>query len=254
MRNTVCEIVREAGKLMLSMSDAAVYQKEGHANFVTEADTAVQAFLMEKLQEAVPEAVFFAEEKEDNRLGDGYTFIIDPIDGTTNFFRQLHTSCISVALLYEKQPVLGVVFDPYRNELFHAEKGKGAFLNGQPIHVSEMPFENGIVNIGSSPYYPDLIEKTFEAAKLFVKNCADVRRSGSATIDICSVAAGRTDMMYEFRLSPWDYAAASFIVEEAGGKFSGFDGQEFSYEHPIPFMAASAVCFDKMKNLLDTIK
>ena len=254
MFDTIRSIVLEAGKLMLSMSDAAVFQKEGHANFVTEADTAVQDFLMQSLQKAVPEAVFFAEEKEDNRLGDEYTFIIDPIDGTTNFFRQLNSSCISVALLYRKEPVIGVVYDPYRNELFHAEKGKGAFLNGQPIHVSEMPFENGLVNIGSSPYYPDKIERTFEAAKLFVKNCADVRRSGSATIDICSVAAGRTDMMYEFRLSPWDYAAASFIVAEAGGKFGAFDGEEFSYEHPIPFMAASAVCFEKMKELLDTLR
>ena len=253
MLDAVRSIVLEAGDLMLSMSDAAVFQKEGHANFVTEADTAVQDFLMQNLQKAVPEAVFFAEEKEDNRLGDEYTFIIDPIDGTTNFFRQLHCSCISVALLYQKQPILGVVYDPYRNELFHAEKGKGAFLNDKPIHVSEMPFENGLVNIGSSPYYPDKIEKTFEAAKLFVKNCADVRRSGSATIDICSVAAGRTDMMYEFRLSPWDYAAASFIVAEAGGKFGAFDGEDFSYEHPIPFMAASAVCFDRMKELLDTL-
>lgn len=254
MFDTIRSIVLEAGKLMLSMSDAAVFQKEGHANFVTEADTAVQDFLMQSLQKAVPEAVFFAEEKEDNRLGDEYTFIIDPIDGTTNFFRQLNSSCISVALLYRKEPVIGVVYDPYRNELFHAEKGKGAFLNGQQIHVSEMPFENGLVNIGSSPYYPDKIERTFEAAKLFVKNCADVRRSGSATIDICSVAAGRTDMMYEFRLSPWDYAAASFIVAEAGGKFGAFDGEEFSYEHPIPFMAASAVCFEKMKELLDTLR
>ena len=254
MLNAIQEIVLEAGKLMLSMSDAAVFQKDGHANFVTEADTAVQDFLMQNLQKAVPEAVFFAEEKEDNHLGEEYTFIIDPIDGTTNFFRQLHSSCISVALLYHKEPIRGVVYDPYRRELFHAEKDKGAFLNGQPIHVSEMPFENGLVNIGSSPYYPDKIEKTFEAAKLFVKHCADVRRSGSATIDICSVAAGRTDMMYEFRLSPWDYAAASFIVAEAGGKFGAFDGEEFSYEHPIPFMAASAVCFEKMKDLLELVK
>ena len=253
MFEKVRDIVLEAGKLMLSMSDAAVYQKEGHANFVTEADTAVQDFLMKQLQSAVPEAVFFAEEKEDNHLGDEYTFIIDPIDGTTNFFRRCNCSCISVALLYQKKPILGVIYDPYRNELFHAERGKGAFLNGKQIHVSVVPFSNGLVNIGSSPYYPDKIEKTFEAAKLFVKNCADVRRSGSAAIDICSVAAGCTDMMYEFRLSPWDYAAASFIVEEAGGKFGAFDGEEFSYEHPIPFMAANAVCFEQMKALLDSL-
>lgn len=252
-------LVRAAGEIMRSVPDEVrnnPESKEGSSNFVTAYDVKVQEFLKKGLAELFPEAYFFAEEDGESRttFGEGYTFIIDPIDGTTNFFRQLNSSCISVALLYRKEPVIGVVYDPYRNELFHAEKGNGAFLNGQQIHVSEMPFENGLVNIGSSPYYPDKIERTFEAAKLFVKNCADVRRSGSATIDICSVAAGRTDMMYEFRLSPWDYAAASFIVAEAGGKFGAFDGEEFSYEHPIPFMAASAVCFEKMKELLDTLR
>lgn len=251
MFDTIREIVLEAGNLMLSLSEAPVHQKEGHANFVTDADTAVQSFLMAKLHLTLPEAVFFAEEQENNHLGDEYTFIIDPIDGTTNFFRHHQCSAISVALLHRKKPVLGVVYNPYKKELFSAEKGKGAFCNGKPIHVSDQEFSNGLVNMGTSPYYPEKAEKTFRAAKLLLENCADIRRSGSAALDLCSVAAGCTDMFYEYRLSPWDYAAASLIISEAGGKYGAFDGESFTYEHAIPFIAANAKCFVPFQRLLD---
>ncbi len=246
-------ILLKAGELMLSMADAAVHDKGGHANFVTDADTAVQSYLMEEFGKRLPGAVFFAEEKEENHLGPEYTFIIDPIDGTTNFFHHCRSSAISVGLLHKGEPVLGMVLNPYTNELFHAEKGKGAFCNDTPIHVSERKFSLGLVNMGASPYYPEAAEKTMRAGKLFLARCCDLRRSGSAALDLCSVAAGRTEMFYEFRLSPWDYAAATFIIREAGGDFGSFDGETFTYEHAIPLWASSAVCRDEFVQSLDEV-
>lgn len=254
MFNTIREIVMEAGELMLSMSDAVVHQKAGHANFVTDADTAVQSFLTHKLHAMLPQAVFFAEEQENNQIGEEYTFIIDPIDGTTNFFRHHQCSAISVALMLHKEPLYGVIYNPYNKELYYAQKGKGAFLNGTPIHVSETDFPRGLVNMGTSPYYPELSDKTFRAARRLQRSCADLRRSGSAALDLCSVAAGRTDMFYEYLLSPWDYAAGSLIITEAGGKCGAFDGAGFSYEYPIPFMAANVKCFEPFKQLLEQIR
>lgn len=254
MFDTIRQIVLEAGDLMLSMSHASVHQKQGHANFVTDADTAVQTFLLEKLHATLPEADFFAEEQERNHIGEEYTFIIDPIDGTTNFFRGHQCSAISVALLRRQKPLLGVVYNPYKKELFYAWEDQGAFCNGVPIHVSDKEFSQGLVNMGTSPYFPEKVDKTFAAAKLLLRNCADLRRSGSAALDLCSVAAGHTDMFFEYRLSPWDYAAASLIVSEAGGKYGAFDGEAFSYRHPIPFIAANDRCFEPFMALLSTIQ
>ncbi len=253
MYNDFKGVLLNAGKLMLSMADAAVHDKGGHANFVTDADMAVQSYLMEELGKLLPEAVFFAEEKEENHLGQGYTFIIDPIDGTTNFFHHCRSSSISVGLLHKREPILGMVLNPYSNELFYAEKGKGAFCNDAPIHVSEREFSLGLVNMGTSPYFPEAADKTLRAGKLFLARCCDLRRSGSAALDLCSVAAGRTEMFYEFRLSPWDYAAATFIIQEAGGAFGSFGGETFTYEHPIPIWASSAVCRDAFVQSLEEI-
>lgn len=253
MDTEIRRIMLEAGKRVLAMSNAPVHQKEGHANFVTDADTAVQSFLLQELSRVVPGATFFAEEQQNNCLGEDYTFLIDPIDGTTNFFRGHRCSAISVALLLHREPVLGMVYDPYHNRLFHAVKGKGAFCGDTPIHVSEIPFSQGLINVGTSPYYPEEAEKTLTAAKELLLRCADLRRSGSAALDLCSVAAGHTDMFFEYRLSPWDYAAASFIISEAGGKYGAFDGEAFSYEHPIPFLAANAKCFEPLQSLLNSL-
>ena len=242
-------ILLKAGELMLSMANAAVHDKGGHANFVTDADTAVQSYLMEEFGKRLPGAVFFAEEKEENHLGPEYTFIIDPIDGTTNFFHHCRSSAISVGLLHKGEPVLGMVLNPYTNELFHAEKGKGAFCNDAPIHVSERKFSLGLVNMGASPYYPEAAEKTMRAGKLFLARCCDLRRSGSAALDLCSVAAGRTEMFYEFRLSPWDYAAASLILTEAGGALCTMEGEPVPIDRRCSVWAANRVNFPILKEL-----
>lgn len=254
MLEHILGIIRSAGEKMLSYDRFEVYQKEGHANFVTQADMEVQAFLLDKLREAVPEAAFFAEEKENEALTEGLTFVIDPIDGTTNFMRGRRCSSISVALLKDRQPILGAIFNPYANELFSAEKGKAAFLNGKPIHVSNQGFSNALVSIGTSPYDAELAKKTMRAAERFLLMAGDLRRTGSAAIDLCDVACGRSDIFWEMKLSPWDFAAGALLITEAGGMIGCPGKGPLHFDHRTPVLAANPLCFAQAEALLLSVQ
>ncbi len=231
-------IIRAAGDLMRHVPDEVrehPIEKAGTANFVTEYDVAVQEQLKYALAPLFPDAVFFAEEDGESRavLGGGDTFIIDPIDGTTNFMCGYNTSAISVGLLWDGMPVFGAVYDPYRDEYFMATAGGGAVCNGKPIHVSQRPLSRAIVSIGSAPYQKSFLMPTTMAmtADLFAA-FADFRRSGSAALDICHLAAGRTDAYCEPILAPWDFAAGSLILAEAGGVATNFRGEPLIQGRP----------------------
>ena len=204
-------IVREAGEHMLAFQNPKTFVKEGHYNFVTEADLFVESFLIERIQPLAPGACFYAEEQDNQALTDSPTWVIDPIDGTTNYMRGRGVSSISVALLEGKEPVLGMVYDPYKEELFLAEKGKGATRNGQAIHVSDTPFERALVCFGTSPYDASLARKTTSLLWPFLRDAGDLRRCGSAALDLCDLACGRSDVFFELKLSPWDFAAGGLI-------------------------------------------
>ena len=231
-------IIREAGAMMRTVPDDVRNHpdyKEGSANFVTAYDVKVQNFLKQRLAELFPDAYFFAEEDGESRhaSGAGYTFIIDPIDGTTNFMCGYNTSAVSVGLLYDGEPIFGGIYDPYRDEFFSAVRGRGAFCNGVPIHVSERPLGRSIVAIGSAPYRKDtlapaMLSMTGDLFAVF----ADFRRSGSAALDICHVSCGRVDAFCEPVLSPWDFAAGSVILAEAGGLATNFAGSPLSLSAP----------------------
>lgn len=212
--------VRECGQVMLQAdrSTIAIKDKEGKANFVTEYDSKVQRALQEKLTRILPEAGFLGEEDNQRTALDAtYIFVVDPIDGTTNFIKDYHMSCISVGLLKDKERYLGVIYNPYLQEMYWAVKGQGAYCNGKPIHVSKENLENGIVVFGTAPYNVELARKSFDLAYAYFQKSLDVRRSGSAALDLCAVAAGRAELFFECCLSPWDYAAGALLVEEAGG-------------------------------------
>ena len=213
-------IVRGAARIMLDNEKAPVHQKAGHSNFVTDADLMVQEYLREKLQAYLPGSGFFSEEMDNAGLTDVPTWVVDPIDGTFNFIRGRKYSAVSIALLSDREPILGVVFDPYSNELFRAEKGHGATLNGHPIRPSEITFDKALVNFGTSPYQPDMARRGMQAALDFLTRAGDLRRSGSAALELCEVAAGRADVFFEMVLSPWDYAAGALIVKESGAHFA----------------------------------
>lgn len=241
----IIHAVRACGTIILNAdrTKSGIDEKAGHANFVTAYDKKVQSELQKRLLEILPEAVFVGEEEDVHAsVKDGYAFIVDPIDGTTNFIKDYHASAISVGLIKDAKRYMGVVYNPYLDEVYTAVKGKGAFLNGSPIQVSKQPLENGIVIFGTATYYEECAKATFDMAYDYYCKALDVRRSGSAALDLCNVAAGRAELFFELRLCPWDYAAGSLIVEEAGGVITTIDGGELPLNEGCGVLATNAVC------------
>mgnify|MGYP002263786007 FL=1 len=226
------DVARGAGGLVLAIKKPEVFTKEGHSNFVTEADLASQKYCIGKLSGILPEAHFFAEEQEQNALEPGYNWVIDPIDGTTNFMRGYRHSAVSIGLVKDGEGVLGVVYNPYTEELFAAVRGEGAFLNGAPIQVSQAAMKDALIVFGTSPYDRGKAAETCSAA-----------------LDLCYVAAGRCDGFYEGQLSPWDYAAASVILEEAGGRIGTLEPYRFSFREQQPIVAGNPEVYEEIRRL-----
>lgn len=252
MVNRIIETVKEAGRIILSAhnQESSITVKEGKKNFVTKYDVAVQEFLFNELGKAFPEAEFVGEEGENDFSIDGLRFIIDPIDGTTNFMQDYRCSCISVALCTGNDVIAGVVYNPYTDEIFSAEKGKGAFLNGERINVSERPLSDGLALFGTSPYHPENTDETFALLRKVFDFSRDIRRSGSAAYDICMVACGRCEVFFEKCLQPWDIAAGTLILKEAGGTVSNYEGKEISFSAPNDVIFANPKAYDEFMTLL----
>ena len=251
------QIVKETGEMLLSATDVenlgGVSEKGTAANLVTKYDVAVQEQLISEIRKIIPEAEFISEEKENDSslVKAPYLFIIDPIDGTANFVHDYRHSCISLAMFNEGECVIGVVYDPFQNELFSAVRGGGAFLNGKQVSVTERDVEYGIYTFGSSPYYKNTLgAKSFEIAKHFFDLFGDLRRSGAAALDLAYLAAGRIDLFFELKLSPWDYAAGMLLVEEAGGVITNMNGEPLSFVSTDSVIAATKKSYEAaMKEL-----
>lgn len=242
--NKIVDVVRECGEIILhaDRSKSCIDEKTGHANFVTAYDKKIQQILQKRLLQILPEAVFVGEEEDIHAsVAKGYAFIVDPIDGTTNFIKDYHMSVVSVGLTSDGEKYMGVVYNPYSDEMFTAVKGQGAYLNDKPIHVSSQPLSNGLVLFGTAPYYEGLSKRSFEMAYDYFRQALDVRRSGSAAFDLCSVAAGRAELFFELRLSPWDYAAGALILEEAGGKVTTIQGEPLTLQAGCSVLATNGV-------------
>lgn len=235
-------IVRECGHIMLSRyNDLDIEEKEGIGNLVTKYDKLIQNRLKDELLKLIPTASFFGEEgKEDNKiLKNGYTFIVDPIDGTFNFTRDMKLSAISVALLKDSIPYISVCFNPYINEMYLAQKDKGAYLNNKKIVVSDKKLASGLLLFGSSPYNEELHNKSFELLNKVGKHFLDIRRTGSAVIDLCNIASGKAEMYFELTLSPWDYAGGYLIITEAGGIVTDINGNDIKFDKPSSIIATN---------------
>ncbi len=248
------QTMRACGEIMRNAHrddvDDGIVEKTGTANFVTAYDVRVQQILMEKLSAILPDAKFFAEEKENSGedTKNGLCFVIDPIDGTTNFIHDYKSSSVSVGLLFDGKPVFGAVYDPYKDEMYTAHVGEGAFCNGQAIHVSGYDLAHSLVCFGTSPYYKDeLADDAFALAKELFISGSDIRRGGSAAIDMCAVACGRMDVFFENRLSPWDYMASYVIITEAGGCMHNYAGK------PVVFDRADSVVCTNGVNTQDVL-
>ena len=185
--------------------------------------------------------IFLDEEGEGNdTLTDGYCFIIDPIDGTTNFIKGYQHSAISVGLAKDRELIIGVVADPDLNNFFYAEKGKGAFLNGKRIRVTDCDLEHSLTLFGTCPYEHELAHRTFELAEEIFYKAVEVRRGGSAALDICYVAAGKADLYFELILRPWDWAGATLILNEAGGVATACDESPLNADELKSYVCGNA--------------
>lgn len=242
--NNICLLVKDCGKVILNADreKMAIDIKSGVTDLVTEYDKGIQEQIAIGLKKILPEAKFIGEEGSSDELtDDGYAFVVDPIDGTSNFIKDYHMSAISVALLKGKEVVAGVVYNPYLDEVFHAIKGEGAFCNGKKISVSSQPMSNALVLFGTSPYDKKLFGKTIEILSGYFEQALDIRRSGSAALDLCSVACGRAELYFELQVSPWDFAAGKLLVEEAGGVVTALDGTPLSLEGKTSILAKNNV-------------
>lgn len=241
MLEKIIEIVKQAGEIYKSAgNDLGIEDKGSSVNLVTKYDKMIQDFLFDELRKIIPDCTFLGEEGEDNKvLTDGYCFVIDPIDGTTNFIKGFQHSAICVGLAKDKEMIIGVVLDPDLDNIFYAQKGMGAYLNGKRISVSDCTMDNSLVMFGTCPYEHELAHKTFELTEKIFNKCLEVRRGGSAALDICYVAAGKADLYYEMILRPWDWAGASVILKEAGGAAYTFDKEKLDANKITSFVCGN---------------
>ncbi len=247
----------EAGKIIKNAdrSELLALQKSGDRNFVTKYDVLVQKFLKNALAEAVPEAAFVGEEDDGSGksgAGTSLCWIVDPIDGTSNFMHDLRCSAVSIALCDRKEnkTLAGVIYNPYSDELFSAEAGAGAFLNGEKITVSRRAYRDALLGFGTTPYTRSLADRTFAIAREMYTESLDIRRSGAAAADLANIAAGRLDGFFELSLSPWDYAAGALLIAEAGGIVTNLSGGPLNLSKPDGVVAGNAEVYPELMRII----
>lgn len=235
MLNFAIETAREAGQILLEKFGRKIeISLKGDINLVTEADIASEKHIVERIKSHFPKHAILAEESGASEIQNEYKWIIDPLDGTTNFAHGYPCWCVTVALERSGEIVLGVTFDPTRNELFAAEKRQGATLNGRRIKVSETEKLGDALLVTGFPYDAKTRADFARHFTEFTHKARGIRRDGSAAIDMAYVACGRFDGFWEEGLNPWDVAAGVLLIEEAGGRVSYYDDSAFSiYAAPI---------------------
>jgi len=251
-KSTLLRATKEAGAIIKEyfQGNFKVSNKEGINNLVTEVDMMAEARIMDIIKSDFPTHSIISEETGVIDNNPEYKWIIDPIDGTVNFAHGIPICCVSIALSINDVLQLGAVYNPMLDELFFAERGKGAFLNDHPIHVSQKSDFRKACLVTGFPYkWPENNEHPIKVFERFILQGLPVRRLGSAAIDLCWVACGRFDGFWEYNLSSWDIAAGYLIVEEAGGKITNFDGAPYSV-YDKQTLATNGLIHDKMISLI----
>lgn len=238
MIRKVIAIVKEAGAIALKR-DFTVQQKGCCENLVTSTDREVQKFLVRHLSDLIPGSGFICEEDDLITSEREYTWIVDPIDGTANYSRGIEEYGISVALVHMGEIVLGVVYNPSRGHLFRAQKGKGAYLGNKRIHVSSRTFRDGLFCTAMSVYRKSLAPVCNSIIMEAYMLCNDLRRFGACAVELCYLALGLCDLFFEIRVQPWDCAAATLILQEAGGAVSSLNGTPLRWDGPLLLAAAN---------------
>ncbi len=254
IKETLRQALLESGKILKSaMSRPKKIRYKGLANLVTETDKLAEKRILEIIRKSFPDHAILAEETASNmalsRTSD-CRWIIDPVDGTTNFAHGLPIAAVSIGFEMDGIMTLGGVFNPFLNEFFWAERGKGAFLNGKKIKVSNTKSIHQSLLVTGFPY--DRTKRAREYLKIveaFMKITHGIRRLGSASLDLCYVACGRFDGYWESKLMPWDQAAGFLIVQEASGRVTDFNGKPFEVEKPA-ILATNSKIHGEMLSVL----
>ena len=213
-------IVGNLGKI----SDDDIDVKQA-SDFVTRVDKESEQLIVKTIRQNFPDHHFLTEETIKEESSGGYRWIVDPLDGTTNFIHQYPVFSVSIALEHRGEIILGVVYDPLRNEIFTAEKGKGSFLNGRRLRVSSVQdLKHSLITTGFPFRKKDFIDPYLRLFKNIFFRVSDIRRAGSAALDLAHLASGRCECFFEIGLSPWDMAAGSILIREAGGIVTDFEG------------------------------
>ncbi len=245
---------KEAGRIQIAhYSHPHKIEYKGRIDPVTEVDKLCEQAIIEMISGIFPDHDFLSEETSFEEKGSSWKWIIDPIDGTTNYIHEYPCFCVSIGLEVEDEIQLGVVYNPLLDELFHAQKGEGAFLNRNRITVSRRDELDGSFLCTGFPY--DVRERSefyLQYFSAFITRSFALRRPGSAVLDLCYVAAGRFDGFWEMKLHPWDVAAASLMVTEAGGKITDFKGNPFSiYSEEI--LASNGLIHEAMLQVMKEV-
>lgn len=225
IKSTLLTAIHDAGKLLkVSISKAGAVEKKSELSIVTATDKKAEKMILKTILKAFPDHSILAEESAPTGKSTS-RWVIDPLDGTSNFAHTYPVCAVSIGFEFEGQMIMGGVFDPFRNELFFGEKGKGATLNGKKIHVSRTSWlSDALLATGFAYDRREKMDDYLPIFRSFLMKVLDLRRAGSAALDMCYVACGRFDGYWEAGLQPWDKAAAMVIVQEAGGRISDFKG------------------------------
>lgn len=255
----VIDTAKNAGvfiKQNLNKINADNIETKSLNSYVTYVDKTAEKMIVDSLSSIFPEAGFIAEEGTSQKKGEIYNWIIDPLDGTTNFIHGLEPFAVSIALSQNSEIILGVVYEIGKDECFHAYKNSGAFLNGKKIEVSKISELSQSLIATGFPYYEyQNMSNILKTLDYFMRNTSGVRRIGSAATDLVYVACGRFEAFYESDLNPWDVAAGALIVKEAGGQVADFSGNE-NYIFGAQILAANNYVYDEFlqivkKNMLN---
>jgi myo-inositol-1(or 4)-monophosphatase len=229
MLTTAVKAARKAGSLITRASfdiDKLTVRSKRHNDFVSEVDHAAEDAIISVLRTAYPSHGFLAEESGEKDPKAEYVWVIDPLDGTTNFLHGFPQYCVSIGLLHKGRATQAVIYDPNRNELFTATRGAGAFLNDRRIRVSRTDkLQDALLGTGFPFKELEHVEEYLRGMRKLMSICSGIRRPGAAALDLAWVAAGRTDGFWEMGLSPWDMCAGALMVREAGGLVGDFDGE-----------------------------
>ena len=265
--NAVAELVYGARTLARRKLRSTDVKLKGRADFVTQTDLAISEYIKAGLKEIDGGAAFVTEE-ESEHINSGRRFILDPIDGTANLVRGYNMSSVSLGYYEDGEVKFGIVYNPFSDEIFFAVKGRGAHrynarggirrligiglenYRGGELHVSALQPEEAVVEFGAGSTNKSVAAESFALGREVFEHCVDLRRISSTALSLCFIAAGRIDGYFERRIKPWDYAAASLILEEAGGRLSQWNGDKLPFADPSTIVAGNVPVFAYLSELL----